>query len=254
MSHEPCWSRYAAERPAQDGFLWTREHQRVMDNAISRLDVVEVMSWERTPGSGAQGEACTRPVIDAHSTVAQVCNCSLHCCCDRRILERARMDKDGGIECSPDVLIGKGNGIVNVFSNVCRIKCSLGKEAAERFRAKAHIICVLWINACNQCPGEVLTLRRSKLLRFWMSCDKGVLSLFRPWIIGVAGRYLGQYPAYPTQELIALCPPRVLKDDPGGITIKAGIVGEHRSDMFGVVRKIADAPWAGDDDDRADIS
>src|SRR5207244_299073 len=182
---------------------------------------VEVVTGEGSPGRGAQGEACTRPVIDAHGTVAQVCNCSFHSRSYRRILEGARMDEDGGVERSPDVLIGKGNGVVNVFGNVCCIESSLGKEAAERFRTKAHIICVLWINACDQCPGEVLTLRCSKLLRFWMRCDKGALSLFRPWVIGVADRYLGQYPAYPMHELIALCPGCMLKDDPGSIAVKA---------------------------------
>src|SRR2546425_2350800 len=121
-----------------------------MDYAIAGLDVVYLMSREGSPGSYSESKACACPVIDANGAIAQVCDCTLHCLGYRRILERGRMNEDGGIECPPELFIGEGHSTVDIIGDIGCLKSGLGKEGAESFCGEADICFAVRINTCNQ--------------------------------------------------------------------------------------------------------
>ena len=106
------------------------------------------------------------------------------------------MDDDGGVKRTPQVLIGEGNGAVNVLGDICRFDGCLGEETAEDFGGETHILGVARVNTGNQCPGKLPIGGRSKLLCLGMLCDKGLVSLLRSRIVGCAWRYPREYLAH----------------------------------------------------------
>src|SRR5260370_38973123 len=46
----------------------------------------------------------------------------------------------------------------------------------------------------------------------------------------------------------------MINDDPGGVTVEAGIVGQHRYEMFALISNVTGTPGARYNDDRTDIA
>src|ERR1051326_2216469 len=121
MCYEPGWSGHAAEGPAQDRFVRAREHQGIVYNSCSRLYVGDIVPGEGSPGGYSQGKACCRPVIDSYCAVAEVSNRTFDCRSYCRVFERCGVDDDGGVQRTPQALIGEGNGAVDVLGDICSV-------------------------------------------------------------------------------------------------------------------------------------
>src|SRR6185312_11389392 len=133
--------------------LRSGKHEGIVNHAGTGLDVVHGMSWVCAPGGCAEREADASPVVDANGAVAQLCYGALYRLGDLGIFERRGMDQDGGVERSPDFIIGKGNGALDIFDDAAGRQRGFAKEATEGFGGKANIVALSGIKVGDQYPG-----------------------------------------------------------------------------------------------------
>src|SRR5579884_3702595 len=199
-----------------------------MYDACPGLNIVDIMARKGAPRCRGQCIARASPIIDANRAVAEIGHCALYSSRYGRILERVGMDEQRDVERAPEPLVGEGCGARDIFRDVCSFKRGLGEEAAESLRGKADIVLLLGIEAGDERPGDLPAGRRAELLGLRVLVYKSLPALLCPRIIGVACGNQGQQAADLLQERFSLLPEGMLDDNAGGVTIEAGVIGEHR--------------------------
>ncbi len=88
-----------------------------MDDAGAGLDVVDVVAGEGSPCGYGQWEAGSGPVVEADSAVAQTGDSLFDGGGNGRVFERGWMNDQRDVQCSPEPVVGKSDGALNIVGD-----------------------------------------------------------------------------------------------------------------------------------------
>src|SRR5258708_12938429 len=123
-----------------------------------------MVAGEGAPGGFTEGLARRCPAVNGNRAIAQVCDGAGYCRSYRRVLERCRVNEEGGVKRAPEMLVGEGNGTVQVLGHSFPIDIRLREEAGEGFGGEAYIVFPARVTARALDPGILPTPPPTNLL------------------------------------------------------------------------------------------